>query len=684
MPVAPYIPSISVASHPNDEESKLQRWSSLIGIITAIIGNILISFALNIQRYAHIRISREHARKQEILKAERSAISASDRTHIVGARPVRDGLGNGINRGGSLQDFQDTTPPSDENEPLNHSFPSAPGDDHARQTVLKDDKASGDSTRKTYLHSPYWWAGILLMTIGEAGNFLAYGFAPASIVSPLGVVALVSNCVIAPLILKERFRFRDFCGVIIAVAGAVTVVLSAKNSEKKLGPYEIWYAVTRWEFELYVGITIGLIIALAWASRNYGQRTILIDLGLVGLFGGYTALSTKGVASLLSFTFWHVVTFPIFYLLITVLFSTALLQIKYLNQALQRFDSTQVIPTQFVLFTLSVIIGSAILYRDFEKATPERVAKFIAGCLLTFLGVYLITTGRPQNDNEEDFLEDVEEAIRLIEDNHGYQNTTGGHKIHDTEETSSQETPSSANTNRTYTAAMEQLRRNSDSWQDLSDPSTINFASQEPTDSLFGPETPQLRENPWSQDSEDGYFPSPTRPLAPLNSHSTPLPPSESPNLKHHALAPHRGSNSSSAAEDMVTPKRHSLQRLMPGPFLSPLSSSLSAVVAETLRRGTGSSSDRHNGGSQRSNKPSRIKSLFTRGEQAAGDLDSLWKNRDPVAHTEVSSEATPKLANNPPDGRSRSFSTTLGDFLGIARPRDEPPSEDARKHGDE
>lgn len=30
---------------------------------------------------------------------------------------------------------------------------------------------------KTYLSSPYWWAGILLMTVGEAGNFLAYGFA---------------------------------------------------------------------------------------------------------------------------------------------------------------------------------------------------------------------------------------------------------------------------------------------------------------------------------------------------------------------------------------------------------------------------------------------------------------------------------------------------------------------------
>src|SRR5437870_1533321 len=39
--------------------SQLQRWSSLIGIITAIVGNILISFALNLQRYAHIRINRE-------------------------------------------------------------------------------------------------------------------------------------------------------------------------------------------------------------------------------------------------------------------------------------------------------------------------------------------------------------------------------------------------------------------------------------------------------------------------------------------------------------------------------------------------------------------------------------------------------------------------------------------------
>jgi hypothetical protein len=123
------------------------------------------------------------------------------------------------------------------------------------------------------------------MTIGEAGNFLAYGFAPASIVSPLGVVALISNCVIAPIMLKERFRVRDFWGVVVAVAGAVTVVLSAKQQEKKLGPHEILGAITTLEFEIYMAITIVLIVILMWASPRYGSNTILIDLGLVGLFG---------------------------------------------------------------------------------------------------------------------------------------------------------------------------------------------------------------------------------------------------------------------------------------------------------------------------------------------------------------------------------------------------------------
>jgi hypothetical protein len=51
------------------------------------------------------------------------------------------------------------------------------------------------------------------------------------------------------------------------------------------------------------------------------------------------------------------------------------MQIKYLNKALQRFDGVAVIPTQFVLFTISAIIGSAVIYRDFDNEDAEHLLK---------------------------------------------------------------------------------------------------------------------------------------------------------------------------------------------------------------------------------------------------------------------------------------------------------------------
>ncbi|KAL9607499.1 MAG: hypothetical protein Q9167_007592, partial [Letrouitia subvulpina] len=390
-----------------DTAAKVHEWSSFIGIATAIIGNILISFALNIQRYAHIRLSQEKEAQEQSGRhqhrsygTEQSDIAEERAKLNLEAAPIDDQISDG-----NLQDGS---------SPRRESFHS----ESPSESTIKPFKEHGDhASKRTYLSSPYWWAGIILMIIGEAGNFLAYGFAPASIVSPLGVVALVSNCIIAPCLLKEPFRQRDLLGVLVAVAGAVTVVLSAKVSETIMQPDDIWSAITRWEFELYLGITALVIIVLLWASEKHGHKSILIDLGLVALFGGYTALSTKGVASLLSDALWRALSFPILYLLTAVLVLSAVLQIRYINRALQRFDSTQVIPTQFVLFTISVIIGSAVLYRDFESATAERVGKFIGGCLLTFAGVYLLTSGREEAEHHEtDLLEDEEEGIGLIDE----------------------------------------------------------------------------------------------------------------------------------------------------------------------------------------------------------------------------------------------------------------------------
>ncbi|KAK0723123.1 magnesium transporter NIPA-domain-containing protein [Lasiosphaeria miniovina] len=411
--LADWLPIALTPSHGGHGDKELQNWSSLIGIITAICGNVLIALALNVQRYAHIRLHRQRAqvreRARQALKNAKSQATAAAAASGYGAARTNSSFCHDEYRGDSFD--------ASETDPLTPSPQSA--DPHWAGYLADEEEGDGKTeVTSTYLKSPYWWLGQVLIGVGEMGNFLAYGFAPASIVSPLGVVALVSNCIIAPLFFKEAFRARDFWGVIVAVMGAVTVVLSANQQETKLGPHEVWEAITTLEFEVYMSVSIAMIVFLMWLSPRYGNRTILIDLGLVGLLGIYTALATKGVSSMLSSMLLGAFATPVTYVLLLILIATAGMQIQYINKALQRFDSTQVIPIQFVFFTLFVIIGSAVLYRDFERTTRKQAVKFIGGCLLTFFGVFLITSGRPRPDEEEDSLSDeegIEETIGLAE-----------------------------------------------------------------------------------------------------------------------------------------------------------------------------------------------------------------------------------------------------------------------------
>jgi len=281
-----------------------EGFNSLIGIVTAICGNVLISIALNTQRYAHIKLNEQAAERRRLLRrAERRNMESSG--HVGSNGQSGQNSGNGRDAKERLQRIQRDYKSKDGRQNGNYPRSSSGDDESDEQRPLLDGyqtpdervedesdsnsnaKQDEEASQKSYLKSPYWWAGIIMMTVGEAGNFLAYGFAPASIVSPLGVVAIISNCIIAPIFMKEPFRWRDFFGVVVAVAGAVTVVLSASESNPRLGPHEIWDLIARWEFETYLGITVFVIICLMWASNKYGQKSVFIDLGLVGLFGKY-------------------------------------------------------------------------------------------------------------------------------------------------------------------------------------------------------------------------------------------------------------------------------------------------------------------------------------------------------------------------------------------------------------
>lgn len=247
--------------------------SSVLGCAISIVGNVVVSLSLNIQRLAHKKLGDD----------------------------------------------------DDDNE------------EHGYECEPSSNRQGKDGS---YLKSSWWWTGILLMAIGECGNFTAYAFAPASVVATLGTTGLIANVFFAPLILHERFHKTDLLGVAIAIAGGITVVLSAQADQPKLSPDEIIEAISQTNFKIYFVLALSLIVTLAYLSPKYGQKYILVDLGLVALCGGFTALSTKGVSSLLSILFYKAFKYPIFWILVVILVTTAILQVRYLNRSLARFDST--------------------------------------------------------------------------------------------------------------------------------------------------------------------------------------------------------------------------------------------------------------------------------------------------------------------------------------------------------
>lgn len=187
------------------------------------------------------------------------------------------------------------------------------------------------------------------------------------------------------------------------------MVFSSKQSDTLLDPQQLLRAVSRTEFIAYCITSCLLTGLLTWTSfTRYGDRFVLVDVGVCALFGGFTVLSTKGLSSLLTTGRpLDLLQYPITYGLLTVLVGTALAQVTFLNRALQRFDSREVIPTQFVSFTISAIVGSAVLYQDFADMGPSRLLNFLFGCLTTFAGVLLLTSkGEESGDRSLEGLPD--------------------------------------------------------------------------------------------------------------------------------------------------------------------------------------------------------------------------------------------------------------------------------------
>lgn len=248
------------------------------------------------------------------------------------------------------------------------------------------------------------------MGIGELGNFSAYGFAPASLVAPLGSSGVVMNAIIAVIYLKEKIRLRDVIGIVWAILGGYLIVAFSSYTDALLTAKQIVFYLKQYPFIIYIVIEANGLILIQYMQRAKHYSNVVTMLLQVAILGSFTVIASKGLSSMLRLTFdgRNQLDHPVFYFLGMVLVLSIIAQIKYLNEAMANYDATIVMPVNFILFSVSAIVGGIVFYREYYNLSFMQVALCLFGAVLSFLGVYLICGGRKALE--------VDERTNLLDD----------------------------------------------------------------------------------------------------------------------------------------------------------------------------------------------------------------------------------------------------------------------------
>jgi len=252
-----------------------------------------------------------------------------------------------------------------------------------------------------YVRLPIWWCGFAATLLGELGNFAAYGFAEASVIAPLGAVSVLANAFIASLALGEGFRCRDLLGCLLCAGGGIVIVVSTPANPVDTDVDVFLANAQEPPFVIYMLMLTATVLGMLSFRERFGRRHVGYYVLLCSLLGSVTVMACKGVSTFVNL--WLCcgsripLGAPVLYVLLFVLAGTAVLQIRYLNLAMEHFGNTETVPVYYVMFTACTIAISNILYKDFRYEDRRNVACFAGGCILTFLGVKLLTSRRPRH-----------------------------------------------------------------------------------------------------------------------------------------------------------------------------------------------------------------------------------------------------------------------------------------------
>ncbi|XP_047327399.1 probable magnesium transporter NIPA6 [Impatiens glandulifera] len=284
----------------------------------------------------------------------------------------------------------------------------------------------------TYLLQPLWWAGMMTMFVGEVANFVAYIYAPAVLVTPLGALSIIVSAILAHFMLKERIQRLGVVGCVCCIVGSVVIVIHAPEEHTPDSVQEIWDLATQPGFVVYVVAALLTIVALIFHFEpRYGQTNILVYLGICSLMGSLTVVSVKAIGISIKLTLDGIsqIAYPQTWFFPTVAVICVITQLNYLNKALDTFNAAIVSPIYYVMFTTLTIVASVIMFRDWSGQDASSIASEICGFITVLSGTIILHGTREQEPSAPggipwfsgDKIKAIDDSHLLTLDNSGYE-----------------------------------------------------------------------------------------------------------------------------------------------------------------------------------------------------------------------------------------------------------------------
>ncbi|KZF21438.1 DUF803-domain-containing protein [Xylona heveae TC161] len=263
---------------------------------------------------------------------------------------------------------------------------------------VKYDQEAGEGYG--YLKNAWWWAGMILMIIGEVCNFVAYAFVDAILVTPFGALSVVITTILSAIFLKERLSFVGKVGCFSCIIGSVVIAINAPEQSSAADIQEMKHYVISPGFLSYAGVIIvGCVFVALWAGPRYGKKSMMVYLSICSLIGGLSVVATQGLGAAIVTQIGGTPQFNQWFLYVLLVFvaATLITEIIYLNKALNIFNAALVTPTYYVYFTSSTIVTSAILFRGF-KGSALSIVTVVLGFFQICSGVVLLQLSKSAKD----------------------------------------------------------------------------------------------------------------------------------------------------------------------------------------------------------------------------------------------------------------------------------------------